>query len=128
MFRTGVGVIVFSFVDADYNRWGINPNFAVIVVVVACIPRFYSIVKVGMIKGIPMGVVSVVIVPVVWSPWLPVSWIITPVPCRTPYYISWCINESNYRPGCNLIGVVLTTVTFVLTVGVPKYPGFGVSV
>jgi hypothetical protein len=51
---------------------------------------------------LPVGVVSVVVVPVVGSPWVPPHRADVPVPCRTPDYISGMVNVPYNRPGMDL--------------------------
>jgi hypothetical protein len=52
---------------------------------------------------VPVIMISVIVIPVEWAPWMPVRRIISPVPRRVPGNIMRKIYESDKRPGSNFI-------------------------
>ena len=55
------------------------------------------------IMVIPVVMVSVVEMPVIWPPRMPVGRVIAPVPGGVPCHIGGQVNKPYYRPCCNLI-------------------------
>jgi hypothetical protein len=55
-----------------------------------------------MIMIVPVIMIAIIIMPVVWAPGIPVGWIISPIPGRSPSYIGRSIHVGYYRPGLHL--------------------------
>jgi hypothetical protein len=61
-----------------------------------------AIIVVSMIMIVPVIMIAIIIMPVVWAPGIPVGWIISPIPRRSPSHIGRGIHVGYYRPGLHL--------------------------
>lgn len=92
--------MAFIYIDSDISR--IDPLIAVVEIIPVRITGMVVAMEVTVVFREPVVMVTVIVVPVVWTPGMPVLRIITPVPRRVPYRIVWKINKSYKRPGIYL--------------------------
>lgn len=98
LFRTRVGGFVPSFIYIDSNVSRVDPSVPE-VVSVPSIPSVTVVpVEMSVVIRKPVVMITVVVVPVVGTPGVPVAGIITPVPGGTPDYVVGHVNEPYYRP------------------------------
>jgi hypothetical protein len=101
--RSRVSVLIASLSHIDYNRRGINTNLAVVMCPVMPAAIMIPVTIMLIIMRMPVRMITVIIMPVIWPPGMPVCGIIAPVPVGTPDSISRSIDEPDNRPGSDVI-------------------------
>jgi len=66
-------------------------------------PWLVPVTVAGVVGGIPVVMVTVVLMPEEWSPGMPVDRVVTPVPVGAPYGVVRIVHVPYHRPGCHLI-------------------------
>lgn len=98
LFGMGVGSFVPSFIYIEDDVSRVNP-FVPVVISVPSIPSVPVIsVEMTVVFREPVVVISVVVMPVVGTPGVPVYRVVSPVPGGAPYYIVGHVYEPYYRP------------------------------
>ena len=77
-----------SLFDLNFYFRTIRPYVSVVEVVIPCIPVMVPVAVMIIVVAVPVIVISVIGVPVVRTPGIPVIWTVTPVPGRAPGYVS----------------------------------------
>ncbi len=65
---------------------------------VVMVPRVIPVTVVRVVGGVPVVVVTVVVVPVQRSPGPVVDRVVPPVPVGAPYYVARAVDETDHRP------------------------------
>jgi hypothetical protein len=103
LFGVRIGLLVMPRLYPFTYIMRMRSSVAVIKVVPVVIAIIVTMMKMGVIIVIPVVMITVVEIPVIWSPRMPVFGVIAPVPCRMPYHIVGHVNKPYYRPVTNLI-------------------------
>ncbi len=115
LFRFAVRGLVFSLIDVHDDHGGVPPDIRVISVVVNDGARTPPGPVVGDVMCVHGVVESVVVMPVMGPPGLPVHGIVPVAPGRTPYYVSRTVDIPYNRPDSHFI------------IGGRNHPGPGMS-